>query len=190
MQRCEWTNASELFIDYHDKEWGVPTFDDNTHFEFLTLESAQAGLSWLTILKKREHYRKVYENFDPHKIALFNEKKQAELLADPGIVRNKLKVAASISNAQHFITIQEEFGSFSNYIWNFVNGKPVIGHWKTIHDIPVSTDLSDIIFKDLKKRGFKFLGTVIIYSHLQATGIVNDHTTDCFRYKELIKEIK
>jgi len=179
--------GSELYTEYHDTEWGVPVFDDQKHFEFLVLESAQAGLSWITILKKRENYRKAYDNFDPKKVARYTEAKKAKLLADAGIVRNRLKIEASISNAKEFLRIQKEFGSFSNYIWGFSKGKPVVGKWKSIGEIPVKTELSDTISLDLKKRGFKFLGSVIMYSHLQATGIINDHLTDCFRYKEIKK---
>ena len=188
-KRCEWCMGSELYMDYHDKEWGMPVFDDRKHFEFLVLESAQAGLSWITILKKRENYRKAYDGFDPQKVARYGEKKKAALLADSGIVRNRLKIEASINNAIKFLEIQKEFGSFSDYIWGFTkNNKQVTGKWKTLSEIPVKTELSDNISADLKKRGFKFLGSVIIYSHLQATGIVNDHLTGCFRYKELIKK--
>ena len=185
MKRCEWSTGSALYTDYHDIEWGVPVFDDQKHFEFLVLESAQAGLSWITILKKRENYRKAYDNFDPKKVARYTEAKKAKLMADAGIVRNRLKIEASISNAQKFLEIQKEFGSFSNYIWSFTKGKPVVGKWKSIAEIPARTELSDRISLDLKKRGFKFLGSVIMYSHLQATGVVNDHVTSCFRYKEL-----
>ena len=185
MNRCDWCLSSELYMNYHDKEWGVPVFDDNIHFEFLVLESAQAGLSWITILKKRENYRMAYDNFDPNKVALYNEAKKDELLKNVGIVRNRLKIEASITNAQNFLKVQKEYESFSNYIWGFVNNKPIIGKWKNLNDIPPKTELSDTISKDMKKRGFKFLGSTIIYSHLQATGIVNDHLTDCFRYNEL-----
>jgi len=184
-KRCAWCVGSELYMEYHDKEWGVPVFDDNKHFEFLVLESAQAGLSWITILKKRENYRKAYDGFDPKKVARYGEKKKAALLANQGIVRNRLKIEASINNAKHFLEIQKEFGSFSNYIWSFTKGKPIRGKWKKLEDTPARTELSDRISADLKKRGFKFLGSVIIYSHLQATGIVNDHITSCFRYKEI-----
>ena len=174
-------------MEYHDTEWGVPVFDDQKHFEFLVLESAQAGLSWITILKKRENYRKAYDNFNPKKIARYGDAKKAKLLADAGIIRNRLKIEASITNAQKFLEIQKEFGSFSNYIWGFTRKKPVIGKWKKLEEIPARTELSDKISLDLKKRGFKFLGSVIMYSHLQATGIINDHVTNCFRYKELKK---
>ena len=190
MKRCEWCTSSEIYMEYHDSEWGVPVFDDQKHFEFLVLESAQAGLSWITILKKRENYRKAYDNFDPRKVARYTDAKKAKLLADAGIVRNRLKIEASISNAQKFLEIQKEFGSFSNYIWAFTDGKPVTGKWKNLGEIPAKTELSDRISLDLKKRGFKFLGSVIIYSHLQATGLINDHTMDCFRYKEIVKSLK
>ena len=183
-KRCEWNTTSELYIDYHDKEWGMPVFDDKKHFEFLVLESAQAGLSWFTILKKRENYRKAYSGFDPVKVARYGEKEKAALLTNPGIVRNRLKIEASINNAKQFLEIQKEMGSFSNYIWSFSKGRQIRGKWKTLQEIPAKTELSDRIAADLKKRGFKFLGSIIIYSHLQATGIVNDHVTGCFRYKE------
>ena len=187
MKRCEWCESSELYTKYHDDEWGVPVFDDRKHFEFLLLESAQAGLSWITILKKRENYRKAYDNFDPKKVARYGEDKKAKLLSDAGIIRNRLKIEASITNAQKFLEIQKEFGCFSNYIWGFTNGKPVVGKWKSIGEIPAKTELSDKVSLDLKKRGFKFLGSIIMYAHLQATGIVNDHLMDCFRYKEIKK---
>ena len=188
LKRCGWCTGSELYMEYHDKEWGVPVFDDRKHFEFLVLESAQAGLSWITILKKRENYRKAYDGFNPKKVALYDDKKKAELLENAGIIRNRLKIEASINNAKHFLEIQKEFKSFSNYIWSFTDGKPVKGKCKSLEDIPARTELSDRVSADLKKRGFKFLGSIIIYSHLQATGIVNDHITNCFRYKELINK--
>ena len=185
MKRCEWCESSEIYMKYHDAEWGVPVYDDQKHFEFLVLESAQAGLSWITILKKRENYRKAYDNFDPKKVARYTDAKKAKLMADPGIVRNRLKIESSINNAKLFLDIQKEFGSFSDYIWSFTKGKPVTGKWKELSEIPARTELSDTISADLKKRGFKFLGSVIMYSHLQATGIVNDHITSCYRYKEI-----
>jgi DNA-3-methyladenine glycosylase I len=193
VKRCEWCEGSDLYREYHDKDWGTPVFDDLTHFEFLVLESAQAGLSWLTILKKRENYRRAYDGFDPKKVARYGEKKKATLLADAGIVRNRLKIEASINNAVRFLEIQKEFGSFSNYIWSFtrVQGdkiRQITGKWKTLAEVPARTELSDRIAADLKKRGFKFLGSIIIYSHLQATGIVNDHLVSCFRYK-LVKNL-
>jgi DNA-3-methyladenine glycosylase I len=172
-------------MNYHDTEWGVPVFDDRKHFEFLVLESAQAGLSWITILNKRENYRRVYDGFDPRKAARYTEQKIGRMLADAGIVRNRRKIEASINNAQRFLEVQKEFGSFSDYIWDFVKGKPVIGKWKTLAELPARTALSDRVAADLKRRGFKFLGSVIMYSHMQATGIVNDHITGCFRYREI-----
>jgi len=185
VKRCEWCTASELYMEYHDKEWGTPNFDDRKQFEFLVLESAQAGLSWITILKKRENYRLAYDGFDPEKVARYGEKKKAALLTNPGIIRNRLKIEASINNAVHFLEIQKELGSFSDYIWSFSKNKVIKGKWKTIGEIPAKTELSDRIAVDLKKRGFKFLGSTIMYSHLQAMGIVNDHIVSCFRYKEL-----
>ena len=183
-KRCEWCLGSELYMSYHDDEWGVPVYDDKKQFEFLVLESAQAGLSWITILKKRENYRRAYDGFDPAKVARYGEAKKKKLLADAGIVRNRLKIEASITNAIKFLEIQKEFGSFSNYIWGFTKGKPVKGKWKKLSEIPPKTELSNLIAKDLKKRGFRFLGSTTLYSHLQATGIVNDHITGCYRYKE------
>ena len=185
VKRCGWCAGSELYMEYHDKEWGTPAFDDRKHFEFLVLESAQAGLSWITILKKRENYRKAYDGFDPVKVARYSEKKKAALLANPGIIRNRLKIEASINNAVHFLEVQKEFGSFSKYIWSFTKGKQITGKWKTLKELPAKTELSDCISVDLKKRGFKFIGSTIIYSYLQAMGVVNDHITSCYRYKEL-----
>jgi DNA-3-methyladenine glycosylase I len=186
IKRCGWCEGSEIYRQYHDTEWGVPVVDDRRHFEFLVLESAQAGLSWITILKKRENYRRAYNGFDPEKVARYGEKKKAALLADEGIVRNRLKIEASINNAQRFLEVQKEFGSFSDYIWGFTKGRQVTGKWKTLSEIPARTELSDRIAADMKKRGFKFLGSIIMYSHIQATGIVNDHITSCFRYKEIM----
>jgi len=183
--RCAWVSRHEIYKTYHDTEWGVPVYDDQKQFEFLVLESFQAGLSWLTILNKRENFRKAFDNFDVQKIAQYSQEKMDELLQDAGIIRNKLKIKATVNNAKQFIQIQKEFGSFSKYIWGFTDGKPVIHHFKSINEVPASTELSDTISVDLKKRGFKFMGTTIVYAHLQATGIVMDHTTDCFRYKDL-----
>jgi len=183
--RCGWVTDHEIYRTYHDTEWGVPVKDDAKQFEFLVLESFQAGLSWLTILKKRENFRKAFDNFDYKKIARYNQEKIDMLMQDAGIIRNKLKIKATIGNAQAFIKIQEEFGSFTEYIWGFVNHKPVINHFKSLEEVPASTALSDKISADLKKRGFKFMGTTIVYAHLQATGLVMDHTTDCSRYKDL-----
>jgi DNA-3-methyladenine glycosylase I len=185
MKRCEWCLGSELYREYHDTEWGVPVFDDRKHFEFLVLESAQAGLSWITILKKRENYRQAYDGFDPVKVARYSEAKKKKLLENAGIVRNRLKIEASITNARHFLEIQKEAGSFSAYIWSFTKGKQLTGQWKNLSELPAKTELSDRIAADLKKRGFRFLGSTILYAHLQATGIVNDHLTSCFRHKEV-----
>ena len=189
-RRCGWAETHHdkpFYVDYHDTEWGVPVHDDRLFFEMLILEGAQAGLSWLTILARRDTYRAAFDNFDVHKVAAYDAAKQEALLADPGIIRNKLKVAATIKNAQTFIAIQKEFGSFDAYIWKFVDGRPVINHWNTMSEVPVSTELSDRISKDLKKRGMKFVGTTIIYSFLQATGLVMDHTKECYRYHQLAK---
>jgi len=180
--RCEWAGTDPDYLKYHDTEWGVPVHDDRLLFEFLILEGAQAGLSWLTVLRKRDNYRAAFDNFDPEKVAGYDVKKQAELLLNPGIIRNRLKVKSAVRNARAFLQIQEEFGSFDKYIWDFVDGKPIINRWKKMSDLPASTPLSDTISKDLKKRGFNFVGSTIIYAFMQAVGIVNDHTTDCFRY--------
>jgi len=183
--RCTWSSNDSLYMEYHDKEWGKPVYDDDTLFEFLILETFQAGLSWITILRKRENFRKAFDNFNYKKIAQYNESKYEELLQDAGIIRNKLKIKATISNAQAFMEIQKEFGSFSKYIWSFTNGKPIKNKFKKMSDVPANTELSDKLSKDLKKRGFKFVGSTVIYAHMQATGMVNDHTTDCFRYNEV-----
>ncbi len=181
--RCQWAGTDSLYIAYHDKEWGIPVYDDATLFEFLILETFQAGLSWITILKKRENFREAFDDFDYKKIATYNDKKKEELRQNAGIIRNRLKIKATVSNAIAFMEIQKEFGSFSKYIWGFVNHKPIQNNWKTNEEVPVNTPLSDTISKDLKKRGFKFVGSTIIYAHMQATGMVNDHTVDCSRYK-------
>ncbi len=182
--RCEWCQSSELYIDYHDKEWGVPEYDDQTLFEMLNLEGAQAGLSWITVLNKREHYRKVFDQFNPEKIARYTDKKREKLLSDPGIIRNKLKVNAFIVNAQLYLEITKR-QSFSEYIWQFVDGEPIINKYKTLKDVPANTPISDKMSKQLKKDGFKFVGSTIVYAFMQACGMVNDHVTSCFRYKEL-----
>ena len=188
-QRCEWAGGDPLYAAYHDTEWGVPVFDDRLLFEFLILEGAQAGLSWLTVLKKRENYRRAYEGFEAKKVAKFGERKIEELLADPGIIRNRLKVKASIKNASAYLEIQKEFGSFANYSWGYVGGRQKVNRFKDISEIPASTPESEALSKDLKKRGFSFVGPTIIYAHMQAVGMVNDHMIDCFRYKEVsIKE--
>jgi DNA-3-methyladenine glycosylase I len=185
MNKCKWALNSPHEEHYHDHEWGVPVHDDRLLFEFLVLEGAQAGLSWSTILKKREGYRKAFDNFDVEKIARYDENKVNQLLQNPEIIRNKLKVNAATSNAQAFIKVQEEFGSFDGYIWHFVDGQPIQNSWQHHHELPASTHLSDLISRDLKKRGFKFVGSVIVYAHMQATGMVNDHTVDCFRYEQV-----
>lgn len=185
-EKCGWCKGNELYEKYHDEEWGVPIWDDQKQFEFLVLESAQAGLSWITVLKKRENYRLAYDGFDVQKISNYDEKKIAELLENSGIIRNQLKIRASINNAQRFIIIQKEFGSFCKYIWGFIDNKPIINAWSSLKKVPASSELSDKITKDLKKRGFKFLGSTIIYAHLQATGLINDHITNCFRHKVLL----
>ena len=183
LNRCPWCGNDELYVKYHDEEWGVPVHDDKKHFEFLVLESAQAGLSWITILRKRENYRKAYDGFDPVRVAQYDEKKIGELMQNPGIIRNRRKIEASINNARCFLKIREEFGSFDKYIWSFVDNKPVKNHWTDISQLPARSELSDRVSRDLQARGFKFLGSVIIYSHLQATGLINDHLISCFRYE-------
>jgi len=184
-QRCFWVTDSKLYQEYHDKEWGEPVFDDKTLFEFLLLETFQAGLSWITILNKRENFRNAFDDFDYHKIAKYPETKYDSLLLDAGIIRNKLKIKSAITNAQLFIEIQQEFGSFSKFIWSYVNNKPIVNQFKTREEVPATTALSDKISKDLKKRGFKFVGSTVIYAHMQATGMVNDHEVNCFRYNEV-----
>lgn len=183
--RCGWTGKDELYIKYHDEEWGVPVKEDSKQFEFLILETFQAGLSWITILRKRENFRKAFDNFDYKKIARYNEAKIQSLLQDEGIIRNQLKIRATVINAQAFMKVQEEFGSFTDYIWGFVNHQTVNEKRKSLKEIPATTELSDRLSKDLKKRGFKFVGSTVVYAHLQATGIVNDHITECFRHKEV-----
>lgn len=186
MKRCDWVqNADDFYKAYHDKEWGVPIHDDNKLFEFLILEGAQAGLSWSTILKKRKHYQKVFDNFDPKRVAKYNEEKFQKLLVDPGIVRNRLKIRSAINNAKVFLKIQKEFGSFDKYIWKFVNNKQIKNKFASIKELPAKTKISDEISKDLKKRGMNFVGSTIIYAFMQAVGMVNDHQTNCFRYKKL-----
>jgi DNA-3-methyladenine glycosylase I len=186
IKRCDWVPLDNpLYVKYHDEEWGVPVHDDRLLFEFLLLEGAQAGLSWLTVLKKRENYREAFDQFDPSKVALYGNEKIEELLQNPGIIRNRRKVEAAVSNARAFLEVQAKYGSFDSYIWNFVDGKPLVNKWKSIKEVPPKTSLSDTISKDLLKKGFKFVGSTIVYAHMQATGMVNDHTIDCFRYKEL-----
>jgi DNA-3-methyladenine glycosylase I len=184
LERCDWALGSELEQKYHDTEWGVALHDDRKFFEFITLEGAQAGLSWATILKKRENYRKLFDGFDVEKVARYNKRKIEVLLKNPGIIRNRLKVESTVSNAGAFIEIQHEFGSFDNYIWQFTDGKTVVNHWKSLQEVPARTDTSDLMSKELKKRGFRFVGSTICYAFMQATGMVNDHTVDCFRYSQ------
>lgn len=183
--RCSWCGSDPLYVKYHDEEWGVPVKDDQTMFEFLLLETFQAGLSWITILRKRENFRKAFDNFDYKKIAKYNQSKIDALLQDEGIIRNKLKVNSAVTNAKAFMEIQKEFGSFSKYIWKFVNDKPIKNVWKTHKDAPAKSPESDALSKDLKKRGFKFVGSTVVYAHMQATGMVNDHINSCFRYHEV-----
>ena len=178
--RCAWAQKNDLMAKYHDEEWGRPLHDDQKLFEFLIMEGMQAGLSWQTILNKREEFRKAYENFDVHKVAQYNHEKVEELMQNAGIIRNRLKIEASIGNAKHFLEVVDEFGSFDSYIWGFVNNQQIVNHWKAMSELPARTDLSDRISADLKRRGFKFVGTTIIYAHIQATGMVNDHLVSCF----------
>lgn len=185
MNRCPWCLGDELYIKYHDEEWGVPVHDDRKHFEFLILEGVQAGLSWLTILKKRENYRKAYDNFDVKKVSEYDEAKIEELMNNPDIIRNRRKIEASINNAKKFLEVQKEFGSFDNFIWSFVDNNVVKNHWKDLSEIPATSELSDKVSKELKRRGFKFVGSTIIYAHLQAIGLINDHLVTCFRYDQV-----
>ncbi len=185
--RCPWSEGHfPEYVEYHDKEWGVPVHDDLKHFEFLVLEGAQAGLSWSTVIKKREGYRKAFEGFDPQVVATFSGEKIESLIQDPSIIRNRLKIMSAVNNAQRFLEVQEEYGSFDAYIWRFVNGSTIHNHWKTQGECPATSKESDALSKDLKKRGFKFVGSTIIYAHMQACGLINDHTTDCFRHAELL----
>ena len=181
-KRCDWCGEDSLYIDYHDTEWGVPVYDDLKLFEFLILEGMQAGLSWLTVLKKRENFRKAFSGFDPKKIVRFSESKVERLMQDAGIIRNQLKILSVINNAKAYLRLQKEEGSFSEYLWQFVGGRPIKNAWKTLEAVPVNTKASDTMSKNLKKRGFKFVGTTICYAHMQATGMVNDHLVGCFRY--------
>ena len=192
-KRCSWAVGNWKKIDppmvaYHDTEWGVPLHDDRKLFEFLVLEGAQAGLSWMTVLKKRENYRKAFEGFDPQKVARYNKAKIRKLLGDAGIIRNRLKIESAVVNAKAYLKVQEEFGSFAAYSWRFVDGDPIVNRWKTLKQMPATSPISDAFSKDLKQRGFRFVGPTIIYAHMQAVGMVNDHTTDCFRYRELIRK--
>lgn len=185
LPRCGWVTDDPLYIDYHDKEWGVPIYKEKQLFEFLILEGAQAGLSWITVLKKRECYRELFDHFDPEKIARYTEKKAQKILTNPGIIRNRLKVQSAITNAQAYLEVKEELGSFSDYIWSFVDGKPIQNKWKHLKEVPAATEISDKMSKDLKKRGFKFIGSTICYAYMQAVGMVNDHITTCYRHHEV-----
>ena len=187
LQRCPWLNLDKPdYVAYHDREWGVPVHDDRKHFEFLTLESAQAGLSWYTVLRKRANYRKAFAEFDPAKVARFSAAKIEQMLQDPGLIRNRRKISAAVENARHFLAVQDEFGSFSAYIWRFVDGEPIVNEFRTLADLPATSRESDALSKDLKSRGFKFIGSIVIYAHMQATGMVNDHVLDCFRRGQIL----
>ena len=187
LQRCPWLDLDKPdYVAYHDREWGVPVHDDRKHFEFLTLESAQAGLSWYTVLRKRTNYRKAFAEFDPAAVSRFNAAKVEQMLQDPGLIRNRRKIGAAVENARHFLAVQDEFGSFNAYIWRFVDGTPIVNEWRTLADLPATSRESDALSKDLKRRGFKFIGSIVIYSHMQATGMVNDHALDCFRRSQLL----
>jgi DNA-3-methyladenine glycosylase I len=187
LARCGWAGTDPLYIDYHDREWGVPVHDDRVLFEFLVLEGAQAGLSWITILRKRPAYRKAFDGFDPVKVARFDARRVARLLADPGIVRNRLKIESAIKNARAFLKVQEELGSFAKYQWGFVEGRPIQNRFASMKEVPARTPISDALSKDLKRRGFSFVGSTIIYAHMQAVGMVNDHVTTCFRRRQVNK---
>jgi len=185
--RCPWCTKFEQYTEYHDTEWGVPVHDDRVHFEFLILEGAQAGLSWATILKKRENYREAFAGFDPRLVSRFTESRIEKILQDPGVVRNRLKVNAAVNNARRFLEVQKEFGDFDSYIWSFVGGKPIVNKWESTRDVPPTTKESDNLSKDLIRRGFKFVGSTVIYAHMQACGLVNDHLVSCFRYSRVPK---
>ena len=185
MKRCGWVGTNPLMMDYHDSEWGLPVHDDRQHFEFLVLEAAQAGLSWSIVLNKREGYRRAFSAFDPEKVARYTGKRIEKLILDPGIIRNRMKIEAAIKNARQFLKVQEEFRSFDAYCWKFVDGRPKVNRWKTMRQIPATSPESDAFSKDLKRRGFSFVGSTVIYAHMQAVGMVNDHLVDCFRYREI-----
>lgn len=187
-KRCAWVEGQfQEYIQYHDEEWGVPVHDDKKHFEFLILEGAQAGLSWSTVLKRREGYRRAFADFNAEEVAGFDANKLEGLLLDRGIIRNRLKVFGAATNARAFLKVQQEFGSFDRFIWSYVDGEPIVGNWEKMSQVPATTPQSDALSKDMKKRGFKFVGSTIIYAHMQACGLVNDHTTDCFRYREILE---
>ena len=187
LKRCGWPGSDPVYLDYHDREWGVPVRDDRRQFEFLVLESAQAGLSWITILKRRDEYRRLYENFDPEKVARFDEARIQIMLQDAGIIRNRKKIESSINNAKRFLEIQEQYGSFCNYFWGFTDGKQVVNHLNNMSEIQATTALSDTVAKDMKQKGFQFLGSTTLYAHMQATGLVNDHLVECFRHQECME---
>jgi DNA-3-methyladenine glycosylase I len=189
INRCPWCLSEQIYVEYHDHEWGVPSCDDRKQFEFLILESAQAGLSWLTILKRREGYRRLYAGFDPEKVARFDKQRIDNMLHDPAIIRNRKKIHSSVNNARCFLKVQEKHGSFSNYLWDFVEGRPIVNYFSRMDQVPPHTPLSDTISKELKQLGFQFMGSTIVYAHLQATGLVNDHLTDCFRHTECLERI-
>jgi DNA-3-methyladenine glycosylase I len=185
-KRCAWVGGNDpLMLEYHDREWGVPVHDDRKHFEFLVLEAAQAGLSWSIVLRKREGYRRAFSQFDPEKVARYTEKRIQKLTSDAGIIRNRMKIAAAVRNARAFLAIQEEFGSFDEYCWRFVDGRPRLNRWKAMREIPATSNESDAFSKDLKSRGFSFVGSTIVYAHMQAVGMINDHLVDCFRYRDI-----
>ena len=186
VNRCGWCGNDPLYVAYHDEEWGVPVNDDRTLFEFLTLEGAQAGLRWSTILKKRENYRRAFDGFDAENVARYDGIKISALLTDPGIVRNQLKIGSAVTNAQAFLNLRDEWGSFSDYLWSFVDGRPIQNAWRSLAEIPAKTSLAEVLSKDLKKRGFRFVGPTIVYAYMQAVGMVNDHLVDCFRYPEIV----
>jgi DNA-3-methyladenine glycosylase I len=184
-KRCAWVGENPLMLEYHDREWGVPAHDDRKHFEFLVLEAAQAGLSWTIVLKKRDGYRRAFDGFDPEKVARFTERRIEKLMLDSGIIRNRMKIEAAVRNAGAFLKIREEFGTFDSYCWCFVDGRPKLNQWKTVRQIPATSPESDAFSKDLKHRGFSFVGSTVIYAHMQAVGMINDHLVDCFRYREI-----
>ena len=188
LNRCSWSSSDPIYMEYHDLEWGVPVRDDRKQFEFLVLESAQAGLSWLTILKKREGYRRLYAGFDPELVVHFDEARIITMLQDTGIIRNRKKIESSINNAQRFLEIREQYGTFCSYLWGFTDGQQVVNHFRYLSEVPATTSLSDTIAKDMKTRGFQFLGSTILYAHLQATGLVNDHLVNCFRHQECMEQ--
>lgn len=188
--RCSWCGTDELYVRYHDEEWGVPVHDDRTLFEFLVLEGAQAGLAWITVLRKRDGYRAAFDGFDVGKVARYGDRKLQQLLQDPRIIRNRLKVHSAKRNARAFLAVQEAWGSFARYMWRFIDGKPIRNRWKSMNDVPASTPLSDAISRDMKQRGFSFVGSTIVYAHMQATGMVNDHIVDCFRHRECARQTR